>query len=324
VALPIPDPASLVSWYEASTDEVRVVGETSRLPTASQILGPDGTPMSASNPLPVSAAAGSFEAAVELIDETGTAYGVKHVENQPRVVTTEKGWMIAEGAFPSHSALHKFGANDGVIASEAVMMSQKGRINYLAAAEIPVIRSSDVDDKPADTGAFTVVVFGLDANYNEISSTVILDAQNPVPLDKAYLRVFRMYVATAADPIRKNEGIITLYHADNATSLIEIAANTGQSQFGAWTVPAGKTFYMTAFGMTESGAKRALGRIYKRDGSVANSVFRLQEELSCLTGYSVRDFHIPLVFTEQVDIEFTGEAPVPTAQCTAWFEGWYE
>jgi hypothetical protein len=99
VSLPIANPASLVSWYEASTDEVRVVGETSRLPTSGVIVDANGVPCSSANRLPVSslstilgpdglpvAAANRFQTATQLVDEAGTPYGVKHLSNMPLVL----------------------------------------------------------------------------------------------------------------------------------------------------------------------------------------------------------------------------------------------
>jgi len=264
---------------------------------------------------------------VGLLDENGATYGVKHIENRMEVSATSHGHEIAAGTIPGHFALHKFGSNADVGATEEVMMTQGGRINYLAAAEKPKIRSSSGDDNGSvgpGVGAWTVTVSGLDANFVEQSETVTLLGVAPVELENAYIRVFRMFVATASTPTNKNVGTVTLYQNDNATSMIVIDAAVGQTQFTAWTVPAGFTFFMASFGMSERAAKRAISRIYMRDTQTANSVFRLQEEIAVVASTASRVFSVPLVFTEKTDIELAVTSGAAAANCTGFFEGWYE
>jgi hypothetical protein len=56
-----------------------------------------------------------------LADESGVAYGVKHIGNKPRVSVTPYLYDIAEGQVPGHYGLNKFGHNNDVGATlEAV------------------------------------------------------------------------------------------------------------------------------------------------------------------------------------------------------------
>jgi len=64
--------------------------------------------------------------------------------------------------------------------------------------------------------------------------------------------------------------------------------------------------------------------VYMRDTQTANSVFRLQEEIAVVASTASRVFSVPLVFTEKTDIELAVTSGAAAANCTGFFEGWYE
>ena len=68
-----------------------------------------------------------------------------------------------------------------------------------------------------DTGALTIEIFGLDANYNPISEVVILDGLTFVTTTKSYLRIFRGIIRSAGST-GWNIGIITVRDQDTDTT----------------------------------------------------------------------------------------------------------
>ena len=60
---------------------------------------------------------GVDQTATRLVDENGTPYGVKHIDNKPRVVSTQYLTEIAKGNISGHTRLHKFGHNSAVPAT---------------------------------------------------------------------------------------------------------------------------------------------------------------------------------------------------------------
>ena len=95
----------------------------------------------------------------------------------------------------------KFGRTpdmDGADANEDVW-DGTGAYTFPAAAAATLISSSSTDDDgtpTAGTGALTVRVFGLDANWLEVIQDVTLNGQAGVSIPTPLIRVYRAYVLT--------------------------------------------------------------------------------------------------------------------------------
>ncbi len=100
---------------------------------------------------------------------------------------------LVEGAY----SLRKFGHNSAVGTTLQTLWTGSGLYAYPAAATIMKVSSGDTDDTAAGTGAQSVQIYGLDADYKEIDETVILNGQTEVNTTLSYLRVYRMIVRTA-------------------------------------------------------------------------------------------------------------------------------
>lgn len=114
---------------------------------------------------------------------------------------------------------------------------------YQTSAQNLEILSGDTADTSSGTGARTVLVEGLDDNYEEQSETVTLNGTSTVPLTKQYLRTNRITVKTAGS-LEANKGqiILRLSGAGVIQSLIEATINV--SRISVYTVPADKTAYL--------------------------------------------------------------------------------
>jgi hypothetical protein len=110
-----------------------------------------------------------------------------------------------------YSRITKFGSNLSVDTSMSTVWRQGGLYTWPTAAAILGVSSSDIDDDDQDTGAWTVYLQGLDANYLPIVELVTLNGQAEVNTTQAFLRVNRMQV-TSAGSTGYNEGIIYAYN----------------------------------------------------------------------------------------------------------------
>ena len=102
------------------------------------------------------------------------------------------------------------------------------------------------DGSPAGTGAWSVVVEGLDTDYNEISETVTLNGISAVTTTASFFRINRAYVFEAGSG-EVNAGNIDLTIGDNEQAFIE--ANEGQTHQTHYTVPAGHSLVVTGLSM---------------------------------------------------------------------------
>jgi hypothetical protein len=237
--------------------------------------------------------------------------------------------QVARNQIMGHKALFKFGINGDVGTSVETVWAQGGTYVYPTAATVMKISSSSANDAaPSGTGARTISIAGLDANYNEISETVTLNGQTEVNTVNSYLRIFNMFVVTAGSgetavgTIYAGTGTVTSGVPATVYGMIAIGAN--QTQMAFWTVPAGYTLYL-------------MGTFYSSGNSTANAftnfqliqrpfggVFRQQSSTRTPgSGDFVLDLHTPLAFPEKTDIEIKAVASAGTSNVSAEFEGIY-
>lgn len=107
-------------------------------------------------------------------------------------------------------------------------------------AEAVRITSSDANDTAAGTGARTVNITGLDANWAIQSETITLSGTTPAVSANTYRRVHTAYVASSGSNTF-NVGDLTIAHnVTTANVFLQISAGRNQSYAAVYTVPAGK------------------------------------------------------------------------------------
>lgn len=110
-----------------------------------------------------------------------------------------------------------------------------------SAAGVASVVSSDADDTAAGTGARTVTIEGLDADYEEISEVVTLNGITPVNSTNSYLRVNSLVVSSSGTS-RANEGNITVSVGGNVQRYISVGS--GICHCSQYTIPANHTAYL--------------------------------------------------------------------------------
>ena len=236
--------------------------------------------------------------------------------------------QVARGQVDGHKTLFKFGINGDVGTSAETVWAQGGTYVYPASATVMKISSSSADDASGGTGARSIAIFGLDADYNEISESVLLDGQTAVNTGNSYLRISRMYVttagsgATAAGTIYAGTGTVT--SGVPATVYGMIAINANQTQMAFWTVPSGYTFYLTGVYYTSGNTNANAWTNFQLIQRPLGGVFRQQSSSRVAgNGDFVLDLHTPIAFTEKTDIEVRAVASTSPSNVSAEFEGIY-
>jgi hypothetical protein len=79
-------------------------------------------------------------------DENGVNYGVKQVDNVPRVLTTPWLYDISEGLLPEVGRLYKFGTNSDVGTTPEVVGTQGGVLHYLTTEAKLNVASTSLND----------------------------------------------------------------------------------------------------------------------------------------------------------------------------------
>lgn len=102
------------------------------------------------------------------------------------------------------------------------------------------VKSTDGNDNASGTGARTVEVFGLIADYSQQSEMVPLDGTNDVPTENLYIVIFRKIVRSAGSS-GGNIGTLTATSQADGTVTAQIAPGVNQTLMAIYQIPEGKT-----------------------------------------------------------------------------------
>ena len=236
--------------------------------------------------------------------------------------------QVSRRMIPGHKPLFKFGLNPDINGTLEAIWSHSIPYVYPTAATVMKVSSTSTSDAAGDTGARTVYVAGLDANYNEINEIVTLNGQTAVNTTNLFLRVFRAYVVTAGSANTAIGdlyiGVGTVTSGIPATVYAKIDISDNQTNMAMWTVPANHTLYIyrgTFSAASNNAAQYVLGKFMIRN---IGGVFRNAADVTMNSNVFGYDFEIPLAVPEKTDIEARAIAlSGSNFYVTAAFEGIY-
>lgn len=159
---------------------------------------------------------------------------------------------IADGRVEGYSVRNIFGTTGGSTSITTTEFRTPWELPSNYAFPTAASTMSLVSSSASDT-AVTVLILGLDANYNEISETHTLTGTTPITTTNSYFRINDMIIV-AGNAV----GNVSLTVGANVYS--RILAGTGRDQKAVYTVPAGHCFFLTrinAFCTDANGGKAA-------------------------------------------------------------------
>lgn len=260
--------------------------------------------------------------AAKFIDESGSVYGIKHVDNKPRISSMPYLYDIAEGNVADHSASRLFGINPSVGATWETVHSPSTLRTYLASAERLQVASTDVDDDgaPVGNGARTITITGLDSSYDVLTEVVTMNGQTNVLTDASFLRVNSVAVTTAGST-GYNEGTITISNNGDSLVLEQIDIQENASMAAAYTVPNGYTFYAAQAMATEASSKGSEFGFWVR---AFGGLWAQKRGIVLLDSSIVVPIPLPMKIPQKADVEIRAKAFQAGAHVTAGFDGWIE
>jgi hypothetical protein len=151
--------------------------------------------------------------------------------------------QVSRGQISGHSPIYVFGLTTS-LGSTAYgpawdgLTSSGGPYIYPSVAAQMWIYSASASDT-----AVSILINGLDANYNRISETIALNGTTAIQTVNSYFRINNLVTV-----IGNAVGNISLYSNSaktGGTLYAQINAGNGNSQMSIYTVPAGYTLYKT-------------------------------------------------------------------------------
>lgn len=208
---------------------------------------------------------------------------------------------IAAGDVDGYQRVHKFGMINGTSSSSWSTVWTAGEISgnheypWSLSANTLTVVSTSTQDAAAGSGALTIRVEGLDSSYNFLSEDFTMTGQSATSAGaETFLRVNRAYVLTG----NTNVGRIDV---KNGTTIVtSIEALHGQTMQCIYTVPAGKTAYLSSMQVTSSKQQTVIASMFQRPFGGA---FRINASTSLYSSGHTINFDIPDVLTEKTDID---------------------
>ena len=170
---------------------------------------------------------------------------------------------FARGMIKDKQAISIDGRNGDVGTTTEDIWNNGGPYPWPTVAEtIRIKAGGDVNDTAAGTGARSIKVMGLDANYEEIEETLTTaGASASAVTTQLFLRVLKAQVVDCGTRIGTNIGGVTL---ENTTSLNELAfieTGFGVTKLSMYTIPAGKNAFITRFTTNVDAGGNKLGTV---------------------------------------------------------------
>jgi hypothetical protein len=226
----------------------------------------------------------------------------------PKRIYEHTDLAISKGHTKGHRTLYKFGYNPDVNGDEETVWSQGGDFPYPTSAVTMFVSSTSANDANGGTGANSIIIQGLDENYDEVEETVLLNGQTQVATQNSYLRIYRAFVTLCGTG--GTSGGIIYVGSSGATSGVPnttIYANLhlgNQTQIAAYTVPAGYTLYVDDINFTaglSQANKTATCTFRSRDHGT--NVFRTRLISVLQSNQLITKFEYPQEFYEKTDLE---------------------
>jgi hypothetical protein len=270
---------------------------------------------------------------VRMLDENGTPYGVKHIDNKIRVSSVPYYTDIAKGNIPNHTAVNKFGHNSAVGATLEPVWDFSGVYDYLADDTFATMYISS--DDGLDQG-MTYEVSGIDSDYNASTVTVTTDgsdgntfvALSSGAADNQWWRIFRalntsgtaaqgnIYISKDNTDVGGN-GIPD----DTADIQAQVVIGLEQTLMAQWTCPVDNQAFLTHLYASTSTVKVTEIHLYTRP---FGGVFNIKYIITLNASAYAQRYDFPLNISAKSDIRIMASAVGSGGEVSAGFDLWYE
>ena len=203
---------------------------------------------------------------------------------------------LAAGELDGYSAVHKFGIIDGTIGTGWSTIWAEGENIGAQLAPWREIGDAGVVTVTSSLAGDTtdVTLEGLDADYNFQSETLTLAGTADVVGTKTWHRINRMFMVTET-----NVGNVTATIGADIVSSIKVGR--GQTLQAFYTVPAGKTAYLTHMQVSSSKNQAVEASLFVRP---LGGAFRVTGGTMLYQMEHTIHYSSPIPITEKSDIDF--------------------
>ena len=218
--------------------------------------------------------------------------------------------LVSENHIGDHRAINIFGFNEAVGTDYIPLWENSTVYTYPGSA----LTMTAVSDSASDV-AVTMIVQGLDINYDEIQASFTLNGTNAVTISTDFYRINNV-ITTAGNAV----GTVTIANA--GTTYAKVRAGDGKSQAAIYTVPRGHSFYLyriDAFsGQADATANRYV--FFRNESRSATGVELRVAETTFRANMNIQR-RFPFRYAEKTDIQFQCKSSASTHEIGVFAEG---
>ncbi len=251
------------------------------------------------------------------------SWDTTHINNKLRVSSMPYLYDIAEGNVLNHSPIRIF-AQNSTQTTNLVAISQLGTlIDYpsVAVAAKVSVKATLSSDSSAGNRERTVKITGLEASFDEIYDNVTLSGATAIKSALNFIRVFEAEVMTAGN-LNGNKGKISVTSTDTASDYLQINAQQNVSLVGRYTVPRGKTLYITNLDFSEASNKGASVSLWTKAST--SGIWKIKRVYSIYQSHVNVALLMPYAVSEKYDVELRAQAVTDASNISASIIGWSE
>ena len=237
-----------------------------------------------------------------------------HIEGnnyaQGVAIQSDQGLTIARGELNGYSTIYKFGRNAAVGNTEEVILDGGGEYLFTKVADYLEVFSSNDNDSLNGSNAWDIYVFGLDSSGYEQTEFFQLKGTTIVTGVKKFYRVYRAFVyhaGTTTTTNGNNIGTITIRKATGDTIMAQIRPGNGQTLMCIYTIPKGKTGYLTGYSLSSGQGKSVLFKSKFRNCAYKNCAFTVKDIREVYQNNFLGTLVTPLRIPELTDMIITGQ-----------------
>lgn len=246
----------------------------------------------------------------------------------------EFGFRVVSGQIEGYAVVHKFGHHENVGGTfEPVTdLGIYETPQVSGATTLRIKAGGDANDTAAGSGAREIMLFGLDETGAEVTETLATNGASASAVTSAtFLRLFRVFVSASGTYATASSGshadTITIENGSGGTDWAEmevVGFPFAQSEIGVYSVPLGKTAYISQISIEVDGNKTPDVILFQRQGiletSAPYSAMRVVQNFVGLTGTMNEEYDVPIgPFPALTDVGFMAEVGTGSAAVSVDF-----
>lgn len=235
------------------------------------------------------------------------------------------GTVHSQGMPIGATYIRRFGINDNVATAHELIDSVGAPAPHMPMTAVTVEAvSSSASDGIGGIGALSILITGLDANFDQKTSTITLTGVTPA-VDSTFIRVTKVEVMSVGAYGGSNVGTITIRES-GGTTFLTIPPGYGQSFSSHFCVPRGYYGAVTGANLSVDSNKTVDVIVRARDGAnVVTAPFgtaAIVQYYAGIAGSTHYDYELPLLVNPYTNVYITAATSTGTAQVSVEYWGY--